>query len=344
MWRCRRDRSRSSGGCPRPALGGRRRCRSPSRLPARARRRRRRHPETRARRSRRRQQPWRRLGRRQAPSRSHQDRAAYLGRRGLCDGLGQTRSPTVRVPRAQRAVRGATRSPTRSRGRIPAPRQPRRRSGRPGLRWTLPRAVPRPAPQPAAGSPACVCPARPQRPISSESGRKRLYARSTAANSAATTVVAAESRRGRVTATTAVVPSAWNCDRYVPDAVPITTRRRRPPAAPEWLSPPAGSWPVAGSWPQVVPGSAAGALCAPARIRTNATVMMRRPTGGNRRRHLRRAGEPARVRARGADGHEQRADRGDDRHRLGQACNPVSATVAPAESMMIHVSHFGRAT
>ena len=136
MWRCRRDRSQSSGGCPRPALGGRRRCRSPSRLPARARRRRRRHPETRARRNRRRQQPWRRLGRRQAPSRSHPDRAAYQGRRRLCDVSGQTRSPTARVPRARRAVRGATRSPTRSRGRIPAPRRPRRRSGRPGLRWT----------------------------------------------------------------------------------------------------------------------------------------------------------------------------------------------------------------
>ena len=107
--------------------------------------------QTRARRNRRRQQPWRRLGRRQTPSRSHPDRAAYQGRRRLCDVSGQTRSPTVRVPRAQRAVRGATRSPTRSRGRIPAPRRPRRRSGRPGLRWSLPRAVPRPAPQPAAG-------------------------------------------------------------------------------------------------------------------------------------------------------------------------------------------------
>ena len=113
----------------------------------------------------------------------------------------------------------------------------------------------------SSGLTGMVCPARPQRPISSESGRKRLYARSTAANSAATRAVAAESRWELVTATTAVVPSAWNCDRYVPDAVPITTRRRRPPGAPEWLSPPAGSWPVAGSWPQVVRRSAAGALC-----------------------------------------------------------------------------------
>ena len=37
--------------------------------------------------------------------------------------------------------------------------------------------------------------------------------------------------RTPVTATTAVVPSASNCDRDVPGPAPITTRRRRSPGA-----------------------------------------------------------------------------------------------------------------
>ena len=217
-----------------------------------------------------------------APCRSRPDRAAYQGRRGQCDESGRTRSPTARVPRARRAVRRATRSPTRSRGRIPAPRRPRRRSGRPGLRSTS-----------AACSAAASAAASSGLTGTSASGPAAEPHQLGVGPKAAVRTVDRRQLGGDhsdryrqpvelVTATTAVVPSAWNCDRYVPDAVPITTRRRRPPVAPEWLSPPA-----ARSRRRVVAQRCGGRLlwhcAAPARIRTNATVMMRRPTGGRRR-------------------------------------------------------------